>query len=57
VLPQIVNSFVVANIFNNLLRGDARNAVILGGISLLIAAASVLIVNDVHEPRRQIRET
>src|ERR1041385_3967665 len=57
VIPQIVMSFVVANIFNNLLRGDARNAVILGGISLLIAAASVLIVNDVHEPRRQIRET
>ena len=57
VAPQIVMSLVVPNIFNNLLRGDARNAVVLGGISLLVAAASVLIVNDVHEPGRQIRET
>ena len=57
VVPQIVNSFVVANIFNNLLGGDARNAVVFGGISLLIAAVSVLIVNDVHEPGRQIRES
>ena len=56
VIPQIVMSLIVPNIFNNLLRGDARNAVVLGGISLLIAAASVLIVNDVHEPNRQIRE-
>jgi maltose/moltooligosaccharide transporter len=56
VIPQIAMSLVVPNIFNNLLRGDARNAVVLGGVSLLIAALSVLIVNDVHEPRRQIRE-
>jgi maltose/moltooligosaccharide transporter len=57
VIPQIVMSLVVPNIFNNLLRGDARNAVVLGGISLLIAAVSVLIVNDVHEPNRQLRES
>lgn len=49
VIPQIVMSLVVPNIFNNLLRGDARNAVVLGGISLLVAAATVLIVRDVHE--------
>jgi maltose/moltooligosaccharide transporter len=57
VIPQIVMSLIVPNIFNNLLGGDARNVVVLGGISLLIAAASVLIVNDVHEPGRRIRET
>jgi maltose/moltooligosaccharide transporter len=51
VIPQIVMSLLVPNIFNNLLRGDARNAVVLGGISLLIAAATVLIVRDVHEIR------
>ena len=56
VIPQIVMSLVVPNIFNNLLGGDARNAVVLGGISLLVAAASVFIVNDVHEPNRQVRE-
>ena len=57
VIPQIVMSLVVPNIFNNLLGGDARNVVVLGGISLLIAAVSVLIVNGVHEPGRRIRET
>jgi maltose/moltooligosaccharide transporter len=57
VIPQIVMSLIVPNIFNNLLGGDARNAVVFGGISLLVAAASVLIVNDVHEPGRRIRET
>lgn len=49
VIPQIVMSLVVPNIFNNLLGGDARNVVVLGGISLLISAASVFIVRDVHE--------
>ena len=57
VIPQIVESLVIPNIFNRVLGGDARNVVVLGGISLLIAAVSVLIVNDVHEPGRQIRET
>jgi maltose/moltooligosaccharide transporter len=48
VIPQIVMSLVVPNIFNNLLGGDPRNAVVLGGISLLIAAATVRGVRDVH---------
>jgi maltose/moltooligosaccharide transporter len=50
VIPQIVMSLIVPNIFNNLLGGDPRNAVVLGGISLLVAAATVLVVRDVHEP-------
>ena len=57
VIPQIVESLVIPNIFNRVLGGDARNVVVLGGISLLIAAVSVLIVNDAHEPNRQVRET
>jgi maltose/moltooligosaccharide transporter len=48
VIPQIVESLVVSNIFNNVLRSDPRNAVVLGGISFLIAAATVLGVRDVH---------
>ena len=48
VIPQIVMSLIVPNIFNNVLGGDPRNAVVLGGISLLIAAVSVLVVRDVH---------
>ena len=48
VIPQIVMSLIVPPIFNNLLGGDPRNAVVLGGISLLVAAATVLGVRDVH---------
>ena len=51
VIPQIVMSLIVPNIFNNVLGGDPRNAVVLGGFSLLVAAATVLIVRDVHEIR------
>lgn len=46
VIPQIVMSLIVPNIFNNILNADPRNAVVLGGISLLLAAASVVIVRD-----------
>jgi maltose/moltooligosaccharide transporter len=49
VIPQIVMSLIVPNIFNNLLRGDPRNAVVLGGISLLVAAGTVVLVRDVHD--------
>ena len=49
VIPQIAMSLIVPNIFDNVLGGDPRNAVVLGGFSLLVAAASVLIVRDVHE--------
>jgi maltose/moltooligosaccharide transporter len=47
VIPQIVMSLIVPNIFKNVLGGDPRNAVVLGGISLLVAAASVIVVRDV----------
>ena len=46
VIPQIVMSLIVPNIFNTVLSADPRNAVVLGGISLLMAAASVMIVRD-----------
>ena len=42
VIPQIVMSLIVPNIFNNVLGGDPRNAVVLGGISLLVAAVTVV---------------
>jgi maltose/moltooligosaccharide transporter len=51
VIPQIAMSLIVPKIFNTVLGADPRNAVVLGGISLLIAAVSVLIVRDVHEAR------
>jgi maltose/moltooligosaccharide transporter len=49
VIPQIAMSLIVPNIFNNLLGGDPRNAVVLGGGSLLVAAVTVLVVRDAHE--------
>jgi maltose/moltooligosaccharide transporter len=48
VIPQIVMSLIVPRIYNNVLGGDPRNAVVLGGISLLVAAVTVLGVRDVH---------
>ncbi len=48
VIPQIVMSLIVPSIFNNILGGDPRNAVVLGGVSLLIAAASVVVVRDLR---------
>ena len=46
VIPQIVMSLIVPNIFDNVLGGDPRNAVVLGGVSLLVAAATVMGVRD-----------
>ncbi|HEV7377268.1 MAG TPA: MFS transporter [Pyrinomonadaceae bacterium] len=50
VIPQIVMSFIVPNIFNNILGGDPLNVVVLGGISMLIAAATVMVVQDKLKP-------
>ncbi|HET6972950.1 MAG TPA: MFS transporter [Pyrinomonadaceae bacterium] len=48
VIPQIVMSLIVPRIYNNVLGGDPRNAVVLGGISLLIGAVTVWGVREVH---------
>jgi maltose/moltooligosaccharide transporter len=48
VIPQIAMSLIVPRIYNSVLGGDPRNAVVLGGISLLIAAVTVLGVRDVQ---------
>ncbi len=47
VFPQVVQIFLVPELFNRILGGNSLNVVILGGISMLIAAISVLIVKDV----------
>jgi hypothetical protein len=47
VIPQAVMSFIVPNIFNNILGRDPLNVVMLGGLSMLVAAGTVLIVRDV----------
>jgi maltose/moltooligosaccharide transporter len=47
VLPQIVMSLIVPQIYKNILGADPLNVVLLGGFVMLIAALSVLIVKDV----------
>lgn len=47
VIPQVVMSFVTPQIYESLLGKNPLNVVMLGGVMLLIAAVSVLIVKDV----------
>ncbi len=47
VLPQIVMSLLIPQIYNNLLGKDPLHVVMLGGAVMLLAAVSVLIVKDV----------
>jgi maltose/moltooligosaccharide transporter len=47
VIPQVVMSFLVPPIFDSVLGGDPVNVVALGGVSMLIAAATVFVVHDV----------
>ncbi len=47
VIPQVVQIFLVPELYNRLLGGNSLNVVVLGGLSLIIAAVSVLIVDDV----------
>lgn len=47
VIPQIVMSFLIPQIYNGVLGGKPLNVVVVGGFSMLIAALSVLIVKDI----------
>jgi maltose/moltooligosaccharide transporter len=47
VIPQIVMSLLIPQIYDNILGKDPLYVVILGGIVMLIAALSVLLVKDV----------
>ena len=46
VIPQVVMSFVTPYLINNVIGNDPLRVVLLGGLFLLVAAASVLIVRD-----------
>jgi maltose/moltooligosaccharide transporter len=47
VIPQIIMSLVVPQIYDNVLGGDPLNVVMLGGAMMLVAALAVLLVRDV----------
>jgi maltose/moltooligosaccharide transporter len=51
VIPQVVMSFVVPQIYKNVLGNDPLKVVMLGGAMMLIAALSVFIVKDVGEAK------
>jgi maltose/moltooligosaccharide transporter len=51
VIPQIVMSLIVPQIYENVLGGDPLNVVLLGGASLIVAALCVFIVKDVGAGR------
>lgn len=48
VIPQIINMVTVPFIYNSLLKGDPRNALVLAGISLLCAALASTRVSLKH---------
>lgn len=47
VIPQVVQSFVTPQIYKSVLADNPLNAVMLGGASMLVAAACVFVVKDV----------
>ena len=46
VIPQIVMSFITPYLIQHVLGPDPLRVVLLGGVSLLLAAASVVVVQD-----------
>lgn len=50
VIPQVVMSFVIPPLINNVIGADPVRVVMIGGVSLIVAALSVFIVEDRHEP-------
>jgi hypothetical protein len=48
--------FLVPELFNRVLGGNSLNVVILGGVSMLIAAISVFIVKDVGQQKLESDE-
>lgn len=53
VIPQAAMSLAVPVIYARVLGGDPLHVVMLGGVSLLVAAAATLLVEDVGVKRAQ----
>lgn len=49
VVPQIINMITVGFLYNSVLGGDPRNALVLCGICLILAAASCFLITDKKE--------
>jgi maltose/moltooligosaccharide transporter len=53
VIPQILAASILGFFMRRFFNGDAIWALVAGGISMLIAAATVFIVDDVDSPKRK----
>ncbi len=51
VIPQVVMSFIVPQIYENVLGKDPLNVVMLGGVMMVLSALSVFIVKDIGESK------
>ncbi len=56
VIPQILAASILGFLMRRFFGGDAIWALVAGGISMLIAAISVIFVDDVDNPDREIKE-
>ncbi|TNF40678.1 MAG: MFS transporter [Bacteroidetes bacterium] len=52
VIPQILAASILGFMMRRFFDGDAIWALVAGGISMIIAAATVIIVDDVDQPKR-----
>ncbi|MDB5242930.1 MAG: transporter [Spirosoma sp.] len=49
VVPQIINMVTIPFLYNSVLKGDPRNALILSGICLILAAGACFLVKEKSE--------
>jgi maltose/moltooligosaccharide transporter len=54
VIPQIAAAGVLGLLMRSILGNDAMNAVLLGGLSLLVAGVATMAVKDIDEIRDQV---
>jgi maltose/moltooligosaccharide transporter len=53
VIPQILAASILGFLMRRFFGGDAIWALVAGGISMIIAAATVFFVDDVDSPKRK----
>jgi len=56
VIPQILAASILGFLMRRFFDGDAIWALVAGGISMIIAAATVFFVDDVDNPNREIKK-
>jgi maltose/moltooligosaccharide transporter len=52
VIPQILAASILGSMVKHMFAGNTMNALISGGVSMIIAAIMVKFVNDVDDKRR-----